>query len=112
MLTCGLVPLPVGDAKGSGVSSLEIGMDPEFDYDACWEGVYIDIALGTTFNTIMLAINVFTMGGGSTALDVVETIVDAVGDLALAEVWGMHGAGERRAEEIGRHREMHGGPLL
>lgn len=64
MLTCGLIPLPIGDACSEG-NGVIVGLDP-LDYDACVQGLLLDIAVGTAVS-IANAILTIATGGLSLA---------------------------------------------
>ena len=85
MLTCGLVPLPVGSAVTSASNTVIVGMHPILDYRACWEGVAIDIWAGTLISVASVLITIFT-AGGAVAFDVASELgffgLDALMDIA------------------------------
>lgn len=43
MLTCGNIPLPIGDATDSVANSVIVGMDPLWDYALSWVGVAVEM---------------------------------------------------------------------
>jgi hypothetical protein len=60
MLSCGLVPLPVGEAITSMTNGVIVGMDLIWDYLASWEGMFVEMVFGTIVSVVAILVTIAT----------------------------------------------------
>ena len=81
MLSCGLIPLPVGEAWDAASNGVIVGMDPVLDYELCWEGIVVEIAVAAVQVGVQVAVMALSAGGIAA-----KSLVGIVGELVASQL--------------------------
>jgi hypothetical protein len=79
MLTCGIVQLPIGHASGSEISSVVVGMHPDYDYAVAREGARRRMFWGTILNVGLIGVTVLAMFAGASLVPATGAAAVVVG---------------------------------
>ncbi len=104
MLTCGLVPMPVGAAVTSYSNDVIVGMDFLWDFVLCWAGTIVEMVIMGSVNTALTIAGMATGGGSTFAAEVGKSAAETLVGIAVGELLSMLSPGRRYIEDMREQR--------